>query len=525
MSMNLLGVSTIAGRQVPGNNGTTQSVNPATGELLEPIVSFIGVEEIDQAALEAQAAFDTYRATTPEVRAIFLGKIADNMEEIRSDLVDRAHQESGLTTARLEGELTRTTNQLRLFAKELRLGAHQEVRIDHALPDRVPAPAPDIRQRQIPLGPVAVFGASNFPLAFSVAGGDTASALAAGCPVIVKAHNSHAGTAELAGQAISKAVAESGLPAGTFSIIFGPGSSVGQALAAHPAIKAIAFTGSQTAGTALMHTAANRPEPIPVYAEMSSVNPVVMLPGSISQDAGGLATQFVASLTLSAGQFCTNPGLVLIPKDAAHISDAIIEELSKLHGQTMLSAGIFSAFNEGNERLSESGAELIAIGKSGATLNAPAPTIYLTNSAHFRSSGNLHDEVFGASALLVTYEDVEDLKATLESMQGQLTFTVQAVDSDLPIFAAILPILERKAGRVIFNGWPTGVEVNQAMVHGGPFPATSDPRATSVGTLAIYRFQRPVSYQGFPDACLPPSIQEENPWQLPRRIDGTLSSH
>ncbi len=521
--MNLSGVSTIAGRQVRGDNGTTQSVNPATGELLEPIISFVGIEEIDLAALEAQAAFDPYRATTPEVRAIFLGKIADNMEAIRADIVNRAHQESGLTTARLEGELTRTVNQLRLFAEELRLGAHQEVRIDHALPDRVPAPAPDIRQRQIPLGPVAIFGASNFPLAFSVAGGDTASALAAGCPVIVKAHNSHAGTAELAGQAISKAVAESGLPAGTFSIIFGPGSSVGQALAAHPAIKAVAFTGSQTAGTALMHTAANRPEPIPVYAEMSSVNPVILLPGAVLQDPEGLAAQFVSSLTLGAGQFCTNPGLVLIPKDDSHISVAIIDALSKLQGQTMLSAGISSAYHDGNERLSASGAELIAAGTPGDTLNAPAPTIFLTNSEHFRSSENLHDEVFGASALLVTYESVEDLKATLESMKGQLTISVQAFDSDLSIVADILPILERKAGRLIFNGWPTGVEVNQAMVHGGPFPATSDPRATSVGSLAIYRFQRPVSYQGFPDAYLPLSIQEANPWHLPRRVDGALN--
>lgn len=468
-------------------------------------------------------AFDIYRDTSPEERAVFLETIAANLEAIKEEIVERAQQETGLTAARLEGEHARTTNQLRLFAKELRLGAHQEVRIDNALPDRRPTPGPELRQRQVPLGPVAVFGASNFPLAFSVAGGDTASALAAGCPVIVKAHNSHAGTCELAGQAITKSVAECKLPPGVFSIIFGPGASVGKSLAAHKAIKAIAFTGSQGAGTDLMRTGVGRPEPIPVYAEMSSINPVVLLPGAIAKDSNSLAVGFVASLTLGAGQFCTNPGLILIPEDAPNITEAIVLTLGKSSGETMLSSGIYRAYEEGNKRLEACGAELIATGSVGPTLNAPAPTIYRCTAKQLRSTPEFQEEVFGASALLVTYSDFDDLKSTLESMQGQLTLTVHAAESDYPQLVAILPILERKAGRLIFNGWPTGVEVNHAMVHGGPFPATSDSRTTSVGTLAIERFQRPVSYQGFPNQLVPTAISDENPWGLPRRINGHLT--
>ncbi len=521
--MSLSGRSTIAGQQVRGQGGTSHAVNPATGEALEPTIYFIGVDEIDQAARAAQAAFDTYRSTPPADRAVFLETIAANLDAMKAEIVARAQQESGLTAARLEGEHGRTTSQLRLFAKELRLGANQEVRIDTALPERLPTPGPDIRQRQVPLGPVAVFGASNFPLAFSVAGGDTASALAAGCPVIVKAHNSHAGTCELAGQAITKAVADCNLPPGVFSIIFGPGASVGQALAAHPAIKAVAFTGSQGAGTDLMRTAAARAEPIPVYAEMSSVNPVVLFPGAIAKDPKALAAGFVASLTLGAGQFCTNPGLIFIPVDAPSITAVIITALGELTGQTMLSSGIFHAFHEGNKRLDNRGAELIATGAPGSTLNAPAPTIYRTTAAHLRATPDLQEEVFGASAMIVTYIDLKDLMATLEAMPGQLTSTVHAVESDFAQVTAIMPIMERKAGRLIFNGWPTGVEVNHAMVHGGPFPATSDSRTTSVGTLAIYRFQRPVSYQGFPDQLLPIAISDDNPWALPRRINGELT--
>lgn len=521
--MGLTGQSTIAGRLVRGTGGTSNSVDPSTGELLEPTYFFIGESEIDEAALEAEKAHLIYGRTSPSERAVFLESIAANLEAMKQEIVERAQKETGLTAARLQGEHARTVNQLRLFAKELHLGAHQEVRIDCAIPDRQPAPGPDLRQRQVPLGPVAVFGASNFPLAFSVAGGDTASALAAGCPVIVKAHNSHAGTSELAGQAITKAVVECNLPPGVFSIIFGPGASVGKSLAAHRAIKAVAFTGSQGAGTDLMRTAASRPEPIPVYAEMSSINPVVLMPGAIAEDSEAIAAGFVASLTLGAGQFCTNPGLVLVPEDASKIMETIGSLLAKSAGQTMLSSGISRAYEEGNKSLESCGAELIATGTEGTTLNAPAPTVYRCSAELLRSQPALQEEVFGYSALLVTYADIAELKVTLEAMQGQLTGTVHAAEIDYPQVTEIMPILERKVGRIIFNGWPTGVEVNHAMVHGGPFPATSDSRTTSVGTLAIYRFQRPVSYQNFPNQLLPVSISDENPWGLPRRIDGRLT--
>ena len=429
--------------------------------------------------------------------------------------------ESGLSEARLNGEHTRTANQLRLFAREVRLGEHHGVRIDEAQVDRQPLPAPDIRQRQIPIGPVLVFGASNFPLAFSTAGGDTASALAAGCPVIVKAHNSHAGTAELAGRAIADAVAECGLPAGVFSIVFGSGGEIGQMLAKEPAIKAIAFTGSQAAGTALMAAAAARPEPIPVYAEMSSINPVILMPEAISRSADELASGFVDSLTMGAGQFCTNPGLVFLPTGHQQFVDLVADKLQRSTGQTMLSAHISAAYTEGLERLSSAGATTVAAGAAGPSENAPAPTLFATTAQHFRNNPHLQEEVFGAAALFVEYHDQDELLETLDQMQGQLTATVHATADDAARAADLLPVLERLVGRIIFNDWPTGVEVNNAMVHGGPFPATSNAMTTSVGTLAIRRFLRPVSYQNLPPDLLPEPVRTDNPWQLPRRLNGS----
>ena len=522
--MTITGTSLIAGQEVRGLEGGFEVMNPATDQLLETTFGQVGIAEVDLAATKAAESFDEYRATSPAERAAFLEVIARNLESSREGIVERAVAETGLAPGRIEGELGRTTGQLRLFARELRLGEHQGIRIDHARPDRTPIPAPDIRQRQIPLGPVAVFGASNFPLAFSVAGGDTASALAAGCPVVVKAHSSHAGTAELAGRAIAAAVAECDLPAGIFSMLFGPGASVGQALAAHPAIKAVAFTGSQGAGVALMRTAAARPEPIPVYAEMSSINPVVWLPSAATTDIQGRAAAFVASLTLGSGQFCTNPGLVFIPADASDAIEAVTSAVRASAGQTMLTASIRSSYESGVDHLSELGAELAATGTAGATQNAPAPVLFTVTADQFLSTRDLQEEVFGAAALIVTYEGPQQLRACLESLQGQLTATIHFEESDLPIASSLVPILERKAGRIIANAWPTGVEVCDAMVHGGPFPATSDTRTTSVGTLAITRFQRPVSYQGFPDALLPTPVQGNNPWTLPRRVDGLLGA-
>lgn len=519
------GRSIIAGTPVTGSAGTIRAVDPATGQDLEPAFGLVTGSELEAATTAAAEAFDVYRATSPEVRAALLERIADTIDALGDELTERGVLETGLPAARLSGERGRTVGQLRLFAGVVRNGDHLQARIDPAQPDRSPVPRVDIRQRHIALGPVAVFGASNFPLAFSTGGGDTASALAAGCPVVVKAHNAHPGTAELVGQAISQAVAESGLPAGVFSLVFGAGASVGQALAADPCIKAIGFTGSRAAGIALMTTAAARPEPIPVYAEMSSINPVIALPGALLADPQGLAAGFVASLTMGAGQFCTNPGLVFVPVGAD--GDAFVSAAASLlgdaQGATMLTAGIAASCQAGIDGLrTRNGVDLVTEGRPGDTENAPAPALFSTSASTFIADPTLQEEVFGSAGVLVRYASEQELRMGLEALQGQLTATVHAADSDHPTAADLLPVLERKVGRILFNGWPTGVEVGHAMVHGGPFPATSDSRSTSVGTLAIARFQRPVSYQNLPDAVLPAALQDANPWSLNRRIDGTV---
>ncbi|WGW11585.1 aldehyde dehydrogenase (NADP(+)) [Saxibacter everestensis] len=521
--MTINGHSLIAGQSVPGTEGSTQAVDPATGKSLDPGFSFISADQLDAAAAAAAEAFDSYRATTPKERAEFLERIADNIEARAEQITERGVAETGLPAARLEGERGRTTGQLRLFAQTVRAGDHQEVRVDPAQPDRQPAPRPDIRQRQIPVGPVAVFGASNFPLAFSTAGGDTASALAAGCPVIVKAHNAHPGTAELVGQAITEAVQASGLPAGTFSLIYGSGKTVGQALVSDPRIKAVGFTGSQAGGTALMKTAAARPEPIPVYAEMSSINPVFLLSGALASDAEKLGADFVGSLTMGSGQFCTNPGLVFVPNgaDGDRFVSAAVSTVGVTAGQTMLTPGIAAACAAGIDRLGGiNGVSLIAEGTPGDTENAPSPTLFETELDVFANEIELQEEVFGSASLIVRYDSVDELVTAVSAIQGQLTATLHVTDQDAAIAERLLPVLERRVGRILFNGWPTGVEVNHAMVHGGPFPATSDPRTTSVGTLAIYRFQRPVAYQNMPASLMPPAVSDQNPWGLRRRVDG-----
>jgi 2,5-dioxopentanoate dehydrogenase len=525
--MTVTGNSLIAGTPVFGSDGSVQAINPATGEKLEPAFGLVGADQLEDATRAAAEAFDTYRAISPEERATFLERIADNIEAAAAELTERAVAETGLPAGRIEGERGRTTGQLRLFAAVVRQGDHHQVRLDPAQPDRQPAARLDIRQRHIPLGPVAVFGASNFPLAFSTAGGDTASALAAGCPVVVKAHNAHPGTAELVGAAIARAVAESGLPGGVFSLVFGAGKSIGQALVADPRIKAVGFTGSQAGGIALMKTAAARPEPIPVFAEMSSINPVYILPGAIATPdaAVSVAEGFVGSLTMGSGQFCTNPGLLFVPEGAA--GDAFVHAaaaaLSRQPGQTMLTSGIAEACAAGIARLAATpGIRRVAEGVPGETLNAPSPALFSTDWRNFAVTDALQEEVFGAAGLFVRYPDDAALLAVSEGLQGQLTATLQATADDSATIGALLPVLERKAGRILFNSWPTGVEVNHAMVHGGPFPATSDPRSTSVGTLAIHRFLRPVSYQNAPEAMLPEPLQEANPWKLNRRVDGTV---
>ncbi|HSN35397.1 MAG TPA: aldehyde dehydrogenase (NADP(+)), partial [Arthrobacter sp.] len=466
----------------------------------------------------------------PETHADFLEAIADNIEAIGEELITRAGLETGLPAARLQGERARSAGQLRLFAAVVRQGDFRGVRVDPALPDRAPLPRADIRQRQIPLGPVAVFGASNFPLAFSTAGGDTASALAAGCPVVFKAHNAHPGTGELVGQAIVKAVKDFGLHPGVFSLIYGPGSSIGQALVADPAIKAVGFTGSQSAGIALMRTAAARPEPIPVYAEMSSLNPVFVFPGAIAGNAEEidvLASQYVAAVTGSSGQLCTSPGLLFAPTGAAgdKFAAAVGQAVAGCAGQTMLTAGIAGSRNSGAEALgSADNVSVLGLGAEGATENAPPPAIFGTSVAEFVSNPVLHAEVFGAASLVIRYSDTKELIDAASRLEGQLTASLQLAPADYPLAAPLVPVLEQKVGRIIVNGWPTGVEVGHAMVHGGPFPATSDTRTTSVGSLAINRFLRPVAYQNLPQELLPVPLRDGNPWRLNRRINGVVEA-
>lgn len=526
--MTLTGCSLIAGAQVAGPNGSTFGTNPATNETLEPPYTLINDEQLKSATEAASDAFESFSTLEPERHARFLETIAENIEAIGEELIVRASTETGLGVERLRGERARTIGQLRLFADVVRKGDFRGVRVDPASPDRSPLPRADIRLRQIPLGPVAVFGASNFPLAFSVAGGDTASALAAGCPVIVKAHNAHPGTAELVGQAVAKAVRDLDLHPGVFSLVYGSGTSIGQALVADPAIKAVGFTGSRAGGTALMRTAAARPEPIPVYAEMSSINPVYVLPGALTGDVEALAGQYVTSVTGSSGQLCTSPGLVFVPVGEAgdRFADAVARSISGNAGQTMLTQDIAASWEQGfNSVKAVADVDLIGRGQAGPTANAPAPAVFGSNLDVFANNHVLHEEIFGAASLIVRYKNLEDLMDATSKLEGQLTASLHVTVEDYAAAAALIPVLERKVGRVIINGWPTGVEVGHAMVHGGPYPATSDSRTTSVGTLAIDRFLRPVSYQNFPEELLPAPLQHANPWKVNRLVDGHAEIH
>lgn len=521
----LTGHSTIAGRTVAGSGSALHAIAPATGERLDPPYSQIDVAQLRAATAAAREAFDSFSRLDPEAHAAFLETIADEIEATGDALIARAMAETGLSEARLTGERARTTGQLRMFAGVVRSGEHRGVRIDPALPEREPLPRPDIRQRKVPLGPVAVFGASNFPLAFSTAGGDTASALAAGCPVVFKAHSSHPGTSEIVAAAIARAIRAHDLHPGVFSHIFGPGRTVGQALVADPDIHAVGFTGSREGGLALVRTAQKREAPIPVYAEMSSVNPVFVLPGALEGDVAALAAGFVQSATGSSGQLCTQPGILFVPRGER--GDVFLREVATAidgcAGQTMLSPGIADAWRDG-VATRDAHAEVVARGSDGDGPHAPAPVLHGADLPAFLSDDVLHEEIFGAASLVVRYDDAAELTAAVERLEGQLTATLQLTETDHALAAALLPVLERKAGRILANGWPTGVEVGHAMVHGGPFPATSDARTTSVGSLAIDRFLHPVAYQNLPDNLLPEPLRDANPWRVPRLVDGRRES-
>ncbi len=501
------------------------AVDPSRAERLEPAFFRAGpddVEDATKAAAQAAEAFDRIGAAQ---RAQFLEAIGEQILALGDQLVQRAHEETGLPRARIENERGRTIGQLNLMAAEARDGAWMSLRADPALPDRSPMPRPDLRMRKKSIGPVAIFGASNFPLAFSVAGGDTASALAAGCPVVVKAHPAHPGVSELVASAVLKAAQDTGMPDGVFSLLQGDTHETGQVLAADPRIKAIGFTGSRQGGLALMKIAAGRKDPIPVYAEMSAINPVIILPGALKQNPTGLGEAFAASLTLGAGQFCTNPGLViaLAGPDLEAFVASTETVLKKTAQQTMLTAAICEAYESGfNKAKSQPGVEAWTP-KDLANSNQCQPALIKTTAATVMENDVLQREIFGPASIIAASETPSEIESLLSRLEGQLTISLHCADTDLQQAARLLPLLEEKAGRVIANGWPTGVEVCHAMVHGGPFPATSDGRTTSVGTLSIDRFLRPVCYQDFPSALLPSVLQDDALEETPHRRDGRWS--
>jgi NADP-dependent aldehyde dehydrogenase len=525
------GEGTAAGRQF-------HAANPTTGEQLEPGFSPATREEVDRAARLAEKAFTTYKVLAGGDRAAFLRTIASKIEAITSELVERAEQETALPRARLQSETARTCGQLRLFAGVVEEGSWVMARIDRADPERKPLPKPDVRSMLRPLGPVVVFGASNFPLAFSVAGGDTASALAAGNPVIVKAHPAHPGTSELVGRAVQVAVRECGLPDGTFSLLFDDGTRVGADLVQHPSVKAVGFTGSLAGGRALMDLAASRKDPIPVFAEMGSTNPVFILPGALRERGEAIATGLHSSFTLGAGQFCTKPGLVFLEEgiQASSFREKLREQVAASPQFKMLTAGICKTYNSAiGARKRRSGLTLLAEAANhspaapggqgvppGAGFSAGA-VLFETDMQSFVANPELAAEVFGPTMLLVPYAKREEILQVAGNLEGHLTATIHGTEQDLREFHDLIAILETKVGRLVFNGFPTGVEVCHAMIHGGPYPATSDGRSTSVGSGAIFRFARPVCYQGFPDPCLPAELKNNNPLGIWRMVDGELT--
>ncbi|WP_194098564.1 aldehyde dehydrogenase (NADP(+)) [Marivivens aquimaris] len=462
------------------------------------------VSDVVAAARAAEEAFWSYGATSRKARADFLHAIADEIDARGAAITEIGTQETGLPEARLEGERGRTTGQLRMFAAHILEGAHLDRRHDEALPDRSPLPRPNLKMVQRPIGPVAVFGASNFPLAFSTAGGDTAAALAAGCPVVVKGHSAHPGTGEIVAEAVLAAIAKCDLHPGVFSLIQGGNREVGAALVQHPLIKAVGFTGSLAGGRALFDLCAARPEPIPFFGELGSVNPMFVLEGALAARAEEIGTGWAGSLSMGAGQFCTNPGIAVVTAGAAAetFAAAARDALAETGAQCMLTDGIAAAYRGGQARVAgiEGVEELL---RSTSEARSATPFLYRVTARTWLDNEALSEEVFGPLGLIVVAEDAEEMRAVARGLQGQLTCTLQMETSDMAAAQDLLPVLERKAGRVLANGFPTGVEVADAMVHGGPYPASTNFGATSVGTLSIRRFLRPVCYQNMPDALVP----------------------
>jgi alpha-ketoglutaric semialdehyde dehydrogenase len=526
MNTELTGRSIVANVSLQDSGETFKGINPATGESLKPAYVCIDPSAIGAIAAQAQKAFEIYRTKSGAEKAAFLRAIADNIAGVVEDLVERMPAETGLPEPRVRGEAGRTMGQLRLFAGLVEKGEWVDARIETSQPDRAPLPKPDVRSMLQPLGPVVVFCASNFPLAFSVAGGDTAAALASGCPVIVKAHHAHPGTAEIVGQAIAAAATSCGMPDGVFSLVYGSGRSVGTALVQEPNVRAVGFTGSRAGGTALMKVAAERPAPIPVYAEMSSINPVLVLADKLNSSGEEIAKGLAGSVTLGAGQFCTNPGLVILP--AGEAADAFAATaLAALAGAEgcLLNSGIADAYRgalASRAGISAAGVEILHSnpGDSDSRTCKVGSALYKLTAEAYLANPVWAEEAFGPSTTLVTFSNEEELIQIIEGLEGQLTGTIHGSDADITGAASAITALEHRVGRIIYGGFPTGVEVCHSMVHGGPFPSTSDGRSTSVGTMAIERFTRAFCYQSAPQSGLPAELQDANPSGILRQVNG-----
>ncbi|KQV42780.1 MULTISPECIES: aldehyde dehydrogenase (NADP(+)) [unclassified Rhizobium] len=490
----------VAGQWLDGNGTFTSA--PAHGPAHDFAVGT--VELVNKAAEAAEDAFLSYGYSSRAERAAFLRAIADEIEARADAVTEIGTQETGLPVARLQGERGRTTGQLRLFADHIEKGDYLDRRFDAALPERQPAPRPEIRLIQRPIGPVAVFGASNFPLAFSTAGGDTAAALAAGCPVVVKGHSAHPGTGEIIAEAVLAAIQKTGVHPGVFSLIQGGNRQVGEAVVQHPLIKAVGFTGSLAGGRALFNLCAARPEPIPFFGELGSVNPMFLLPEAMKARAEGIGQGWAGSLTMGAGQFCTNPGIAIVQDgaDADRFTTAAAEALSKVAPQTMLTDGIAKAYQDGQARF-ESRNTVKPLLTTESTGRNALPNLFEISGEQFLADHALSEEVFGPLGLVVRVSSIDEMEQLARNFEGQLTATIHMDAGDLDDAKRLRPFLERKAGRVLVNGFPTGVEVVDSMVHGGPYPASTNFGATSVGTMSIRRFLRPVSYQNMPEGLLP----------------------
>jgi len=518
--MELTGNLIIGAHDVPATEGTLRALNPATNAEMEPEFALGGAAEVDRAAMLSDEAFDSYSHSSLGDRAAFLERIADNLDAVRPELAARAALETGLPASQLEGEAAKAAIQFRQFADVVRKGHFLQLSIDTAQPDREPRPRMDHRLQKMALGPVVIFGASNFPISYSVAGGDTASALAAGATVIVKAHNAHPGASEIAARAIRKAVQESGLHEGVFSMVRGSGNAIGEELVDHPLVKAVTFTGSEKGGMALYRRAQHRPDPIPVFTEMTSVNPTFVLSRALSARGAQIGDGFSERMLVNVGQACLKPAILIALEGPGldALRQAMVRRVSEAPARTMLTPAIHDAYLAGLDALENAGAQRIASGGASTSDLEGQAALFEVNGRQVLAEPRLSGEVFGPSALLVTVGNEDELLAVARSFRGQLSATMHLEDDDKPFARRLLPILERRTGRVVVNAFAHPQEVGFATVHGGPFPATSDGRFTSVGMTSIERFLRPVSYQGFPDDLLPEALREIS--ELPKLVDG-----